>query len=69
MDYDPTVAKIQEVVDGYPGLYRDVLTYLKERIKEVLTGASATIVVRLFGPDLAVLREKAAGGRAKRSPT
>ena len=43
-------AKIQEVVDGYPGLYRDLLTYLRERIKEVLTGASATIVVRIFGP-------------------
>ncbi|HUR59013.1 MAG TPA: efflux RND transporter permease subunit, partial [Opitutaceae bacterium] len=44
-NYGPTVRKIQEVVDGYPGLYRDLLTYLKERIKEVLTGASATIVV------------------------
>ena len=33
--------KIEEVVDAYPGLYRDVLTYLRERIKEVLTGASA----------------------------
>ena len=30
----PTVAKIQEVVDGYPGLTRDLLTYLKERIKK-----------------------------------
>jgi CzcA family heavy metal efflux pump len=58
-DYDPTVAKIQEVVDGYPGLFRDVLTYLKERIKEVLSGASATVVVRIFGPDLEVLRAKA----------
>ncbi len=59
--------KIQAVVDGYPGLYRDVLTYLRERIKEVLTGASATIVVRIFGPDLDVLRGKAAGGRQARS--
>ncbi len=58
-DYQSTVAKIQEVVDGYPGLYRDLLTYLKERIKEVLTGAGATIVVRIYGPDLAVLRDKA----------
>ncbi len=57
-DLPATVAKIQEVVDGYPGLYRDVLTYLKERIKEVLTGAGATIVVRTYGPDLAVLRAK-----------
>jgi CzcA family heavy metal efflux pump len=53
-----TVARIQEAVAGYPGLYRDVLTYLKERIKEVLTGAGATIVVRTFGPDLDVLRAK-----------
>lgn len=60
VDYDSTVAKIQAVVDGYPGLYRDLLTYLRERIKEVLTGASATVVVRLFGPDLAILRDKAA---------
>ena len=58
-DYEGTVRKIQEVVDGYPGLYRDVLTYLKERIKEVLTGASATIVVRVFGPELTELRDKA----------
>ena len=27
-----------EVVDSYPGVYRDVLTYLNERIEEVLTG-------------------------------
>jgi len=59
VDYDVTVAKIQEVVDGYPGLYRDLLTYLRERIKEVLTGSSATIVVRIYGENLEILREKA----------
>ena len=58
-DYDATVDAIQEAVDGYPGLFRDVLTYLKERIREVLTGASEAIVIRLYGPDLATLREKA----------
>jgi Cu/Ag efflux pump CusA len=58
-DYDATVAKIQEVVDGYPGIYRDVQTYLKERIKEVLTGGHETIVVRIFGPELDLLRRKA----------
>ncbi len=55
-DYDETVAKVQSVVDGYPGLYRDLLTYLKERIKEVLTGTSAAIVVRIYGPDMDRLR-------------
>lgn len=60
VDYDETVAKIQETVDGYPGLYRDVQTYLKERIREVLTGSSEPITIRVFGPDLQVLRETAA---------
>ena len=59
VDYDGTVAKVQHIVDSYPGLYRDLLTYLRERIKEVLTGASATLVVRLFGPELDVLQAKA----------
>ncbi len=59
VDYDETLAKITEVVDGYPGLYRDVQTYLKERIREVLTGSSDAIVVRIFGRDLDVLTEKA----------
>jgi Cu/Ag efflux pump CusA len=59
VDYEPTVAKIQSIVDGYPGLYRDLLTYLRERIKEVLTGASATIVVRVSGPELTALRSQA----------
>lgn len=58
-EYRATLNKIHEVVEGYPGLYRDVLTYLSERIKEVLSGASASIVVRIFGPDLGVLRQTA----------
>jgi CzcA family heavy metal efflux pump len=58
-DHGPTLKKIEKIVAGYPGLYQDVLTYLKERIKEVLTGAGATVVVRIFGPDMDVLRAKA----------
>jgi CzcA family heavy metal efflux pump len=59
-DYDETFATIEETVTGYPGLYTDVQTYLNERISEVLTGASEAIVVRIYGPDLEVLRDKAA---------
>lgn len=59
VDYDKTRAAIQEVVDGYPGLYRDVQTYLKERIREVLTGSGEAVVVRIYGQDLEILREKA----------
>ncbi|MCZ6661585.1 MAG: efflux RND transporter permease subunit, partial [Actinobacteria bacterium] len=56
VDYQSTLRRITDVVEGYPGLYRDVLTYLRERVKEVLTGTSATIVVRIYGPDLDSLR-------------
>jgi CzcA family heavy metal efflux pump len=59
VDYKKTLDAIQETVDGYPGIYRDVQTYLRERIKEVLTGASESIVVRIFGPELAGLRKAA----------
>ena len=66
-DYDKTMAAVQTVVDGYPGLYRDVLTYLSERIKEVLTGASEPIVVRVFGADLRRPATKARRRSSRRS--
>jgi CzcA family heavy metal efflux pump len=59
VDYDKTRASVEAAVAGYPGLYRDVQTYLRERIKEVLTGAGESIVVRIYGPELAVLRQRA----------
>jgi Cu/Ag efflux pump CusA len=59
VDYDKTLASVQKTVDSYPGLYRDVQTYLRERIKETLTGTSEAIVVRIYGPDLDVLYDKA----------
>jgi CzcA family heavy metal efflux pump len=58
-DYDATLASIEDVVDGYPGMFHDVQTYLNERIDEVLAGASEPIVIRVFGRDLDVLRRKA----------
>ena len=59
VDYDETRNAVEEVVNSYPGIYRDVLTYLKERIREVLTGTSDAITIRLSGQDLDLLREKA----------
>jgi CzcA family heavy metal efflux pump len=58
-DYDDTLDRVHEVVEGYPGIQRDVQTYLKERIREVLTGSSDAVVVRVFGDDLHVLAEQA----------
>jgi CzcA family heavy metal efflux pump len=58
-DYDATLEKIQEVVESYPGLYHDVLTYFNERVDEVLAGSTEPIVVRIFGEDLDELRDRA----------
>jgi CzcA family heavy metal efflux pump len=58
-DHDRTVAAIDRVIANYPGVYRDVQTYLNERIEEVLTGAKEPVVVRIYGQDLPVLRTKA----------
>lgn len=59
VDYEDTVTAIQQTMNGYAGLYTDVQTYLKERSKEVLSGTSASIVVRLYGADLSILRKQA----------
>jgi Cu/Ag efflux pump CusA len=40
-------------------MQRDVQTYLRERVKEVLTGSSGAVVVRIFGPDPGKLTELA----------
>ena len=58
-DHTATVAAIQRIVDGYPGLRRDVQTYPEARMREVQTGASDEVVVRVYGPALEVLRTKA----------
>ncbi|MGI9434623.1 MAG: efflux RND transporter permease subunit, partial [Geminicoccaceae bacterium] len=59
VDYDTARGAIEEAVEGYPGMRRDVQTYLRERIKEVLTGSSDSIVVRIYGPDVQDLRDSA----------
>jgi Cu/Ag efflux pump CusA len=59
VDYDETLAAIDDVIAHYPGLFRDRKTYLDERVKEVVSGGSEPIVVRLYGRDLGELRRQA----------
>jgi CzcA family heavy metal efflux pump len=58
-DYDRTVAAVRQVVGGYPGLTHNLVTYPEERIRQLQTGATDPLVVRIFGEDLQVLRSKA----------
>jgi Cu/Ag efflux pump CusA len=59
VDYNTTVAKIQKLAEKYPGIRRNVLTYLRERTDETLSGTGDALVVRIYGEDLEVLRTKA----------
>ena len=58
-DYDATVAEVRAVVAGYPGMLREVQTYQPERLAEVLASPEQDVVVRIYGHDFDVLREKA----------
>lgn len=59
-DHAATLASIQRVVDGYPGLERDVLTYPTERVEGILGGPDGDVVVRIFGQETDLMRAKAA---------
>jgi CzcA family heavy metal efflux pump len=64
-NYTKTRAQIEDTIRGYPGMFHDLQTYLNERIDEVLEGASEPIVVRIYGSDLQILRQKADAVRDK----
>jgi CzcA family heavy metal efflux pump len=51
--------EIRRAVERFPGLYFAVKTFLTERIEETLSGATAQVVVKIFGDDLDVLDRKA----------
>lgn len=57
-NYDTTMAAIQQVVNGYPGIHHVVQSNLNDTIKQSLTGSSDDIVVRLYGNNLTTLRSK-----------
>jgi Cu/Ag efflux pump CusA len=46
-DLAATSQHVREVVDGYPGVFRDVQTYLQERMREVLSGGGGAVVMSL----------------------
>ncbi len=58
-DYDATVAAVQEIIGGYPGLSRAVQTYLDERSGSALNSVDSELVVRVYGEDSEVLGAKA----------
>ncbi|MDZ7288478.1 MAG: efflux RND transporter permease subunit [candidate division KSB1 bacterium] len=58
-DYEATVAAVKQTVAGYPGLSPEVLTYLQARVREELSGTGESLVVRVYGEDMDMIRKKA----------
>lgn len=58
-DYEASLTSIREVINGYPGFFREVSIYQPERIGEVLMEKDEDIVVRLYGHDLGILQNLA----------
>jgi CzcA family heavy metal efflux pump len=58
---DPGVAQsaaqaaIRAIVESYPGLRTEVVTFLGDRFSESLTGETAAVVINVFGDDLDAL--------------
>ena len=58
-EYDATVAAINAVIQGYPGLRSEVGAYANLRIREVTADTVDDLVVRVYGRDYEVLAAKA----------
>ncbi len=56
---DEVVADVRHRLEDIYGFAFSIKQFISERIEEVLSGTTATIVVKLFGSDLEVLQEKA----------
>ncbi|MGW8224580.1 MAG: efflux RND transporter permease subunit [Anaerolineales bacterium] len=59
MDYDATVLAIEDVISGFPGIFRELGNYQPDRLDQVITGsAGKDIVVRVYGHEFDVLESK-----------
>jgi CzcA family heavy metal efflux pump len=53
-------SEIRAVLEKFPGIQFEVMTFLGDRIGETITGETAPVVINVFGDDLDVIDAKAA---------
>jgi Cu/Ag efflux pump CusA len=58
-DYNQTVAAVERVVAGYPGLSHEVETYSGGQVQAALGGTSEDVVTRIYGENLQTLGAQA----------
>lgn len=52
LDQDWAQQQVRELMEGFPGVESEVLTFLGDRISETLTGETSQVVIGLYGNDL-----------------
>jgi cobalt-zinc-cadmium resistance protein CzcA len=58
-DKDALVALMQARLDRIPGIDLNFSQYIKDNVEEALSGVRGELVIKIFGPDLKVLQQKA----------
>jgi cobalt-zinc-cadmium resistance protein CzcA len=53
------VDRMQRELDAIPGVELNFSQYIKDNVEEALSGVKGELVVKIFGPDLAALQQKA----------
>jgi cobalt-zinc-cadmium resistance protein CzcA len=59
-DKDELINRMYGKMSQIPGLKFNFSQYIKDNVEEALSGVTGELVVKIFGPDLEVLQEKAA---------
>jgi cobalt-zinc-cadmium resistance protein CzcA len=57
---DELIEDMSHKLSAIPGINLDFSQYIKANVQEALSGVAGELVVKIYGPDLAVLKEKAA---------
>jgi cobalt-zinc-cadmium resistance protein CzcA len=57
---DALYAKMSEAFEGFPGAQFNFTQPIAAAVDELLTGTKAELAIKIFGPDIEVLKEKAA---------
>jgi CzcA family heavy metal efflux pump len=60
-DYDKTIAVVQNVVNGYPGIHHEVTTYLNEITSKVTPQKGNSLTLRVYGATDQNLKNAAEG--------
>jgi len=58
-DRTDLVTQMSRQLSGIPGLGLNFSQYIKDNVEEALSGVTGELVVKIFGPDMTVLQEKA----------